>query len=159
MRMGFFDWVKNIFIRPTLTVAPESVDPDNADLATLDIPGAVQAHLNWTKRLRDAIQGESQEDFDISAVRADHNCALGKWIHSDGERAYGELPAFTDLRAKHAHFHREAAGVLEAVEAGERTHAQRQLVTSFSASSREVIAALDLLQDQALMRAARAQGA
>ena len=142
-----FNWFRDLLFKRNLTPPPADLDPYNADLSTLDIPGAMQAHLNWHKRLRDVIHDESDEVLDVNVVKADCNCALGKWIYSDGKAAYGHSPMYEDLRLKHARFHVEAGEVLYNAQRGERIKAQRRLMTTYAQASKNVLRALEQLHN------------
>lgn len=70
----------------------------------------VLAHARWKTRLRNMI--ESGERIDAAVVGKDDQCELGQWIYSEGAK-YANLPAFVDLKAKHARFHTCVAGVIQ----------------------------------------------
>jgi hypothetical protein len=93
----------------------------------LDVFAAIQAHVQWKQRLLKYINGESEEKLDPEVVGSDCRCALGEWIHSEGEEKYGEHAKFQSLKAIHSDFHTHAAEVVFAVDRGESEHALKLL--------------------------------
>ncbi len=108
----------------------------------LDVGGAVAAHQAWAGRLKNVLAGKSQEVYDPAAVERDDQCVLGKWVHGPGQQCCGHLPDFPPLKAKHREFHRLAAEVLRLHLGGQRDQAERVLASTFTATSREVVAIL-----------------
>jgi chromosome segregation ATPase len=84
-------------------------------LAPHPLGAAVTAHLQWKKRLAQAIDtARLPEGFDVATVSRDDACAFGQWLHSGAARALDPTRAgrVMDL---HAAFHRSAGDVLAAV--------------------------------------------
>ena len=75
----------------------------------VDFSQMVLAHARWKTRLRDAIQ--SGEAIDANLAGKDDQCEMGKWVYGEGA-TYASLPAYADLKAKHAKFHACVAEVL-----------------------------------------------
>ncbi len=73
---------------------------------------AIDTHVRWKERLRAYISGASQEELKVETVSRDDLCTLGQWIHGIGGERFGQLPAFSVVRSRHAHFHRCAGEVL-----------------------------------------------
>ena len=69
----------------------------------------VLAHAKWKRELHSAI--ETNEKLDASNVGKDNLCEMGKWIYGEGS-AYANLPAYIDLKQKHAKFHALVADVI-----------------------------------------------
>ncbi len=124
--------------------AKSTTTSDSIDGA-FDIQAAVAAHLGWKTRLRDAIR--TGEKFDITTVRRDDCCPLGKWLHGPGGNKWGQAPAFVTLVQNHAVFHVEAARIAEMVNAGDRVSAERLLAggTSFAKATQATVVALKSL--------------
>lgn len=80
---------------------------------------AIDSHVRWKARLRDFIQGKSQEDLKPEIVSRDDQCTLGKWIYGIGGERFSSNPAFAVLKSRHAQFHRCAGEVLEVAGRGE----------------------------------------
>lgn len=93
------------------SVRREAVDAKRAALRA-----AVNAHGAWKVKLLGAIHA-GDRSFDISVVRRDDRCALGQWLHGEGAR-YSSDPHFDEVRRLHAAFHKEVAGILGEVYAG-----------------------------------------
>lgn len=75
----------------------------------MDFNHLVLAHSQWKRKLRDAIEGGKA--LDAAAAGRDDLCELGKWMAGEGA-AYANLPAYQDLKAKHAKFHASVASVI-----------------------------------------------
>lgn len=90
------------------------------DLSPLPINlfDALMAHKSWKKRLHDYLDGVSRENLEPSRISMDHDCGLGKWLHSEGKAHFGEQPVFIKLVDEHAKFHACAAQVVQAYRVG-----------------------------------------
>ncbi len=88
---------------------------------------ALDSHVKWKARLRASIEDGSGEPIDQDKVARDDCCALGQWIAGVGSRDFGHLPAFAEMQARHAEFHRSAGEVLALARAGHRDEALRML--------------------------------
>jgi hypothetical protein len=73
---------------------------------------AIDTHVRWKERLHAFISGASQEDLKVDTVSRDDQCTLGQWIHGIGGERFGQQPAFSVVKSRHAHFHRCAGEVL-----------------------------------------------
>ena len=118
--------------------------PDAA--AEIDFDDFVQAHQQWSKRLRRVVEGRSEpQNPDI--VSCDDKCALGQWIHGPGSQ-FASIPSYPTLRTKHAEFHQCAGDVLRRVIVGERDAADRILTDRFARLSGETIEQIRRLEQQ-----------
>lgn len=142
-------WWKNLLNAKEAATPEKEARPRWKHLKLLDRTRAIETHLMWQKRLRDVIQGQSQEYLDVPGVSTDEGCGLGKWIYNAGQANYAHLPAFEELRLKHAAFHQEAGQILEHTLEGRRPDAQRQLMGSFVQRTEELVAALEHLEEEA----------
>lgn len=114
----------------------------------INFENAKNAHLSWKYRLRKFLNNESDEKLDVSIVRQDNQCDLGKWIYSEGV-AYAATPAYTELRGIHADFHRNAARILEIFQQGDYAKANELLTMmngDYHSCSAKCIKAIDALQ-------------
>jgi hypothetical protein len=74
---------------------------------------------------------------------------LGRWLHGEGREVLGAHPHFDDLVTEHAVFHREAAALVRAIDAGEARSAMRQLEDAqshFNQASSKVVSLLMALK-------------
>ena len=108
----------------------------------INIYDAVLAHRAWKKRLVDYLEGNSNEDLQPSKICKDNLCVLGKWIHSNGKVQFGKEPTFTKLVDEHAHFHVDAAKIVEAHQQGNTALAQEILTGSFEEQSKKTVTCL-----------------
>lgn len=106
---------------------------------------AVLAHNAWKKRLFEYLEGQSKEELNPSKIGVDHQCVLGKWIHTDGRAKFGKEPEFIKLVEEHAKFHAHAASVVEAHHAGKTEMAMEMLTGSFEEQSRRTVKCLTKL--------------
>ena len=107
----------------------------------VDVDVYIDAHRQWKVKLRDAI--EARQPVDAATLVRDDCCALGKWIYGDGQRLAGR-ETFTELIARHKHFHQVAGGVAEKINQRQYREAEEALApgTPFSQATSEVVLVL-----------------
>lgn len=93
----------------------------------LNMKEALDAHTAWTRRLEGKISGENNEVLDIAKVASDCECMLGKWIHGEARRQFGDGAELNELRQVHADFHLKAGEILNNVVNGEQEDARANL--------------------------------
>lgn len=93
----------------------------------LNMKDALDAHMEWTRRLEAKLNGDNQESLDVATVASDCECKLGKWIHGAAKQQFGEVPDFHHLRNTHAEFHLNAGEILNDVLHGNREEALANL--------------------------------
>ena len=81
----------------------------------MDLRAAVQKHAEWKIRFREAITKKAL--MDAAKISRDDCCEIGMWLHSEGGKQFGQLPAFVDCKDKHAVFHKEAGQIALAINA------------------------------------------
>jgi hypothetical protein len=101
---------------------------------------AIDAHLEWKRRLLDAVGGHPANLPVASEVGRDAGCTLGRWIHGEGDQRYGDLSSFVELRNLHAHFHDLARQVVELASANRMSDAKRLVDSEFQQTSLDIIA-------------------
>lgn len=116
--------------------------PDN--LEGLSSREAIQAHQAWSQRLKQYIDGDSDEQLDADVVSCDDKCVLGKWIHGTALPKYGHLNEAGELRDHHAQFHKIAGNIIRLHHDGE-TNSADQFLPALRNKSVEVQAAIGLL--------------
>lgn len=137
--MAFFDLFKKLaFFKGRSTEGLQEED--------LDFQKWVSAHRNWRQRLIAYIEGNSQETLDEHVICHDDRCDLGKWIHGNGQRFYGEEPPFQRLVNDHAAFHRSAGDVVSLFKSKGEKEARRTLTGDFDLCSMRVIDGLSQLE-------------
>jgi hypothetical protein len=107
---------------------------------------AIVAHMRWTFKLADYIQGKSKEKLDAKVVCRDDACDLGRWIQQNGAKKSAE---FEDLRHAHATFHTLAGSVVAAVDAKRPAEAQTILDGAYLKASTAVIVLIKRLREKA----------
>lgn len=138
--MKLLDWFKKAATgeTPAEAVSIPSGPNETATVEGLDFQAAVAAHQKWKVRLRDCIDGTSQETLDPRVVCQDNQCVLGKWINGQGGSRFATSPAFAKLKATHAEFHICASEVLISVYSGKKAAAEEKLSDEFSRLSLRV---------------------
>ena len=123
-----------------------------ADLGAVqafDVEAALSAHIDWKRRLRDAVsRGYCEQDSDD--VGRDDLCELGRWLHSLPPE-YGATSWCEEIVEWHARFHREAAGVVQLIETGRMDEARVAMdpESEFARTSRDLVAMLEMWRDAA----------
>jgi hypothetical protein len=97
-----------------------SMLPDEAE----QIEAAISAHVQWLARLRTAIAQRSS-DFTPAVVRLDNQCAFSRWLNKGIPGVPRGTPRFEEIRRAHAHFHEQAAAILELALTGKGSEAER----------------------------------
>jgi hypothetical protein len=69
----------------------------------MDFSKAIEAHINWKRKLVDFISGKGDE-LDPNNAAKDSMCDVGKWIHTEGTK-YEKIPEYQELMINHAKFH------------------------------------------------------
>lgn len=151
--MGLFDWFSALSKGEESNVSTHSITmggvKESAQIQGLDFVAAIEAHRKWKARLAEYAEGTSKEILDHSVICRDDQCALGKWIYSEGQTFTGHLPLFHQIKAKHAQFHISAAQVVELIQSDRQEEAVKDLMDGeFSKNSRDVQTLLSQLYMQ-----------
>jgi len=112
----------------------------------VDLSAAIAKHQAWKTTLRNAaLRGEQ---LDVQKIRRDDCCPLGTWLHGSGRSQWGTRPVFVALVDKHAAFHRQAAEVAQAVNAGRKDESLKMLGsgTPFAQATQATVMAIRALQ-------------
>lgn len=111
----------------------------------MNFDDAIMSHKQWKDRFLAFLKG--QEKLDPAVVAKDDLCALGRWIHHESAQ-HQSLPELSELKARHAHFHKVAADlVVRAV--GINVAEARQMVgmgTDYSRASADCVNAIVALR-------------
>jgi hypothetical protein len=118
-----------------------------------DFAKAVQAHLDWKRKLVEAIEGRG-DPIDAAVVSCDDRCALGQWIYGAGGR-FANYSEHGSLRSSHAGFHQSAGQVARLAQAGQKSEAEQVLNTTFDAASKQTIVKLRAMQNLVQRQAAQ----
>lgn len=101
-----------------------------------------QAHLRWVERLQNLVHRGVQ--IPRQELISHRNCALGQWYYSFGQQMYGHLTEFRAIEPPHEKLHQLAREIVDCIERGERTQAER-LLEQVRGVSREIVAGLERL--------------
>lgn len=139
--MGLFDFLR----KANFFQGKDTAELKDEDL---DFQKWIGAHRQWRQRLTGFIDGSNTEHLDENVVCHDNRCDLGKWIYSNGQKFYGDLPTFRQIVQDHAQFHRCAGQVIHSHK-NEGPQAARKLLNSdFDYYSVKVIGGLETLERQ-----------
>jgi len=124
----------------------EAIEQTHSDLHQL-----VGMHVRWKIRFRNAITHKLR--FNIAVIRKDDCCDFGKWLHGDGKK-YARFPAYNNLLAQHAEFHKQAALVATEANANNNHEVESMLSPSspFNKAFAEISATVTTLMKQAGVR-------
>lgn len=104
----------------------------------------INAHLQWIMKLATAIYGGQIPERNTASV--DNACALGKWIHGEGNLLCQNAKEFTELREKHRQFHIVVGQIIDLVQVGKMDEAKVEMTSGkFRQLSGEVINLLSKL--------------
>ncbi len=106
----------------------------------------VLAHSKWKRELQRAI--ETNQKLDAGNVGKDNLCDLGKWIYGEGA-GFASMPAYSDLKQKHANFHRLVADIIRQLQTLSRDKALELIdpvKSEFGRASSECILAINALK-------------
>lgn len=121
--MSMMQWVKGLVEGKHETDMSIHTQAEDEEAGGLNFKTAINAHISWKRRLRDYINGNSDEVLDHSTISSDKNCALGQWIYGEGDRHYGEVELFKNLKHSHKQFHECAGNIVLEVDKGNHNEA------------------------------------
>jgi methyl-accepting chemotaxis protein len=102
-----------------------------------------QAHLQWTRRLKDMQQGKivlRRED-----VGNHESCRLGEWYYGIGQADFGHLPEFAELEQPHITFHQIVHQAIAAQQRGDKASVEASIYESEQLSHR-IVGLLDRME-------------
>lgn len=105
----------------------------------------IKSHSGWKARIANHLT-KADPTIDVVRLESDSRCALGKWIYGEGMVRHGSDATFHDLHLEHAKFHREAAGLVKRVNAGEKI-AEASALGANSAYSKQFTKVVGLLME------------
>lgn len=85
----------------------------------------IAEHQKWKTHLAEAVRGTAT--FQCNLAVQDDQCAMGKWLYSEGIRDFAENLEFQALLIKHREFHKLAAHTLQLALDGQIQAAEYQL--------------------------------
>jgi len=139
--MGLLDWLLHANKNEAADVAHDKAiefDKGEEEFHGLNMKQAIDAHVNWKKRLENALSGSGSESLEVGKVAADDGCVLGQWLHGEGKKRFSQVPEYQDLLGSHANFHLLAGDILCDVHAGRHDEAREKLQRDFRQKSDRV---------------------
>lgn len=124
-RIAFFDVPED----PEGLVAEAASETDNhqhahAGDATFDFFGARTAHLAWRQKIRDFLDG--RKSLTHAEAVSHRDCALGKWLYSQGLAQYGHVSEMQTMEQRHERLHAVIREIIDLKEAGKAAEAENR---------------------------------
>ena len=106
--MGLINWFNSLANSSAADAAfqpaPDAAPEETAVVGGIDFRNAIQIHAKWKSRLKNYIEGKSNEDLKVAVISRDDQCVLGKWLHNEGQAKYGNVKEFQQLIEMHREF-------------------------------------------------------
>jgi hypothetical protein len=106
------------------------------------IVDAIVGHRSWVVRLRTALSGINTEVFDLSKVRDDTACALGRWLLTEQALAWLGDEAYKEIVTLHQMFHDMAGFIAEQIKRYDSSAMVFPMMTEFDDLSKQLVQAL-----------------
>jgi hypothetical protein len=100
---------------------------------------AINGHIAWRRCLVETALGHTERPMNCLEVCDENGCLLGRWLNGAGQKRYGDLPSFVQLREQHARFHLLACEILERSSSKRLAEAQCLMEGEFLKVSTEII--------------------
>jgi len=134
--MGLLNWLEKKLSGDDSAVL--TFDKDQEEFAGLNLKDVLTAHLAWNERLKNYLNGVSEESLDVHQIAPDNLCILGKWIYGPAAKQFSASPEFVDLRRTHKEFHLTAGQVVLEFNDGNADSALKLLQGKFRSLSSQI---------------------
>lgn len=91
-------------------------------------------HIGWKASLREFLDGKGE--LTLEQVVSHKECALGKWLHSEGIKRYGDMPEMQEFEKIHIELHEIIKKVVQFKNAGDTFSAEKEYEKMDKISSR-----------------------
>ncbi|HHI75584.1 MAG TPA: chemotaxis protein, partial [Gammaproteobacteria bacterium] len=92
--------------------------------ATFDFFAARTAHLAWRQKIRDFLDG--RKALTHAEAVSHRDCALGKWLYSQGLAQYGHIEEMQVMEQRHERLHAVIREIIDLKEAGRAQDAEQR---------------------------------
>jgi hypothetical protein len=106
------------------------------------IVAAIVGHRSWVVRLRTAIAGINTEVFDVSKIRDDTACVLGRWLLTDQASALMGDGAHKEIVVLHKLFHDMAGSIAEQIKQYDSRESIAPRMVEFDDLSKQLVQTL-----------------
>lgn len=117
--MNLISWIKKTLITsgPHHHLSKAEIkylsDKSGTTSSHLDLKGAIDAHTEWTLRLRVFLMGgKDAGTIDPDIARNDRNCTLGQWLNDGAKRQFYDKVEYLTLLKSHREFHACAGAIV-----------------------------------------------
>lgn len=108
---------------------------------------AIAGHQAWRQCVIDSALGKSETPMSCLQVCDESGCPLGRWIAGAGQRRYGDLHSFAELKEQHSRFHQCACEIIELAVTHRRDDARQLIEGEFLRISSEIVARMRHLEE------------
>jgi hypothetical protein len=112
------------------------------------IDNAILAHRSWVERFRSALEGTTNEVFDLSKARDDTACELGCWLSTAESRSVLGEDSHQRILSMHSIFHEIAGDIAMRLNEGQRDQNLNELLTQFNHFSRQLVQLMMLAKER-----------
>ena len=134
--MGLLSWLEKKLSGDHSAVL--AIEKHEEEFAGLNLRDVLDAHLAWNDRLRKYLEGTSDEKLDVKQIAPDNLCILGKWIYGPGQKKFGKMNEFIELKQTHTHFHHTAGQIVQEFANGKTDNATGLLRGKFRTLSSQI---------------------
>lgn len=134
--MGLLSWLEKKLSGDNSAIL--TFEKHEEEFAGLNLRDVLNAHLAWNDRLKGFLEGTSNEQLDVNQIAPDNLCILGKWIYGPGQKQFGKLKEFSELRQTHNLFHKTAGQIVHEFKTGNSNTAANLLRSKFRPLSNQI---------------------
>lgn len=113
----------------------------------MDIDVIIHQHFQWKSLIESLFNDDYCNVLNPSMIAQDHDCDLGKWIHSQDSTPLSKNKTFQNLEKSHKKFHQCAARIVLDYQSGNIDDAE-QLLPRFNQTSSDVFHLLENLKKE-----------
>lgn len=81
-------------------------------------------HIGWKATLREFLDGKESMTFEQAVSHEE--CDLGKWLHLEGLKKYGDMPEIQEFEKVHIELHATIEKVLQYKNSGDNSSAEKE---------------------------------
>lgn len=117
----------------------------HASGADFDFFSARTAHMAWRQKIRDFLDG--RKSLTHAEAVSHRDCALGKWLYSEGMKAYGHIDQMQTMEKRHEKLHAVIREIIDLKSAGNNAEAEHRY-REIESLSGEIVSLLTAVENQ-----------
>ena len=114
--------------------------------SAFDFFSARTAHMAWRQKIRDFLDGK--KSLTHAEAVSHRDCALGKWLYSEGMASYGHINEMQVMEKRHETLHATIREIIDLKEAGKHDEAERRY-REIESLSGEIVSLLQVVERKA----------